>query len=289
MESIKIILKGMTIGFANIIPGVSGGTFAFIFGIYYRLTEAIGNFFINKEKRKEYFFFLLKVFAGAGFSILLFAKALTFLLEYSQVSKQITYFFFIGLIGGSIPFIVKSHTDMGINLKRILILLIGIILILLTIMVKGESSENIDHNSPVRLLWVFSCGLFSGGAMIIPGFSGSALMVSLGEYENIVGLYLGNIKEHIIPIVFFSLGCFAGIIAFAKAVEICFRNFKAETLYFILGLIGASLIQIFFKTSEGFDYNFLPLLGVVLALLIGFSLAYFTSRIKRESTIQEIS
>jgi putative membrane protein len=73
MESIKIILKGMTIGFANIIPGVSGGTFAFIFGIYDRLTEAIGNFFINKEKRKEYFFFLLKVFAGAGFSILLFA------------------------------------------------------------------------------------------------------------------------------------------------------------------------------------------------------------------------
>jgi putative membrane protein len=287
MESIKIFLKGMAIGFANIIPGVSGGTFAFIFGIYDRLTEAIGNFFINSEKRKDYFFFLLKVFAGAAFSILVFAKALTFLLEYNQTSKQITYFFFIGLIGGSIPFIVKSHNDMGINFKRILILFAGIILILFTIIAKGETSGNIDHTSLLRLLWVFFCGLFSGGAMIIPGFSGSALMVSLGEYENIVSLYLGNIREYIIPTIVFGMGAAAGIIAFAKAVEICFKNFKAETLYFILGLIGASLIQIFFKTSEGFDFSPLPMTGVVAALIFGFALAYFTSKIEKQEIIAE--
>jgi putative membrane protein len=281
VESIKIILKGMTIGLANVIPGVSGGTFALIFGIYDKLTEAIGNFFINREKRKEYFFFILKVFVGAAASILLFAKALTFLLEYNQVSRQITYFFFIGLIGGSIPFIVKSHTDMKINIKRVLVLLVGIGLILFTIIVKGESSGEINHTSPLRLLWLFLCGLFSGGAMIVPGFSGSALMVSLGEYENIVGLYLGDIRGYIVPIIFFSLGAASGIIVFAKAVEVCFKKFKAETLYFILGLIGASLIQIILKTSTGFNFNIIPVLGVAISLGAGFALAYFTSKIKK--------
>lgn len=275
----------MSIGVANVIPGVSGGTFALIFGIYDRLTEAIGNFFTDKEKRKENFFFILIVFLGAAVGILAFAKVLGFLLDHSQVTRQITYAFFIGLIGGSIPFIVKSHSDMKIKPVRILVFAIGVVLILLTILVKGEEGSSIDHQSPLRLVWMFFCGLFSGGSMIIPGFSGSALMVSLGEYENVVSLYVGSLMDgdlsYIVPTLIFSVGAAAGIVLFAKAVEVCFRKFKSGTLYFILGLIAASLVQIFFETNKGFDFRILSLVGVGLSLICGFFLAYLTSKIKK--------
>lgn len=284
MKNLFLILKGMTIGVANVIPGVSGGTFAFIFGIYDRLTEAIGNFFTDSKRRKEYFFFILTVFIGAISGVLIFAKLLGFLLEYNQVSKQITYSFFIGLIGGSIPFIIKSHTEMKLNLNRVFVMVVGIALIMVTIIIKGsENSDVINHNSPLRLLWLFFCGLFSGGSMIVPGFSGSALMVSLGEYENVVTLYLGDIKTYIVPIIVFSFGAASGIVLFAKAVEVCFKKFKAGTLYFILGLIAASLIQIFLKTNTDFDFGVLPIIGVVLALVTGFFLAFLTSKIKKSS------
>lgn len=282
MKSLYLILKGMTIGIANVIPGVSGGTFAFIFGIYDKLTEAIGNFFTDSKRRKEYFFFLVQVIGGAVLGILLFAKLLGFLLEYNQISRQITYAFFIGLIGGSIPFIVKSHHDMKPNFKRILILLVGMILIIFTIVFNQDKGGVVtDHTNPLRLIWLFLCGLFSGGSMIVPGFSGSALLVSLGEYETVVTTYLGDIKTFIVPIIVFSFGAASGIVVFAKIVEVCFKKFKSSTLYFILGLIIASLIQIVTKTSTGFETGVLALLGVTSALAVGFFLAFLTSKIKK--------
>lgn len=283
MKNLFLILKGMVIGTANIIPGVSGGTFAFIFGVYEHLTEAIGNFFTNSKKRKEYFFFLLFIVAGAVLGILIFSKVLGFLLDHSQVTRQITYAFFIGLIGGSIPFIIKSHHDMKLNINRAVMFLVGIVLISLTIIYNQSSGSNTaSHNDPVRLLWLFICGMFSGGSMIIPGFSGSALLVSLGEYETVVKLYLGDIKTYILPIIVFSIGAASGIVLFAKAVEICFRKFKSGTLYFILGLIAASLIQIYLETSSGLDVSIPAIAGVLIALIGGFYIAFLTSKIKKQ-------
>ncbi|OQY35958.1 MAG: hypothetical protein B6229_10970 [Spirochaetaceae bacterium 4572_7] len=214
MDRLFLVLKGMTIGVANVIPGVSGGTFAFIFGIYDKLTEAIGNFFTNSKKRKEYFFFLLFIIGGAVLGILLFSRVLGFLLDYNQISRQITYAFFIGLIGGSIPFIYNSHSDMKPTFSRVSVAIVGIILILLTVFINsdGGSVQELNHTNPLRLIWLFFCGLFSGGSMIVPGFSGSALLVSLGEYETVVTLYLGSIKEYIVPIIVFSLGAATGIL-----------------------------------------------------------------------------
>ncbi|MGL1892393.1 MAG: DUF368 domain-containing protein [Spirochaetaceae bacterium] len=284
MKNLYLILKGMTVGVANVIPGVSGGTFAFIFGIYDKLTEAIGNFFTDKARRKEYFFFLLQVIGGAILGILLFAKILGFLLDYNQISKQITYAFFIGLIGGSIPFIIKSHHDMKINLKRVLIFIFGVVLIVLTIVFNQDKGGTVtDHSNPLRLLWLFLCGLFSGGSMIVPGFSGSALLVSLGEYETVVTVYLRDIKTYIVPVIVFSLGAASGIVVFAKVVEVCFKKFKSGTLFFILGLIFASLLQLTLTTSSGFDTSILALLGVLVALGAGYFLAYLTSKIKKSS------
>ncbi|MBN2617118.1 MAG: DUF368 domain-containing protein [Spirochaetales bacterium] len=283
MKNLYLILKGMTIGLANVIPGVSGGTLALIMGIYDHLTEAIGNFFINGKKRKEYFFFLLFVVGGALLGILIFSRVFTFLLEYNQISKQITYAFFIGLIGGSVPFIVKSHNDMSPKPLRLIIGIIGIILVLLTLFFnQGQGDVTVETSSPLRLLWLFICGTLSGGSMVIPGFSGSALLVSLGEYETVVGVYLGDIKTYLLPIIVFSLGAATGIVIFAKLVEICFKKFKSGTLYFILGLIVASLVQISLKIGSGFDFSLLPLVGFCLALAGGFFLAYLTSKIKKQ-------
>lgn len=283
MNHLYTILKGMTIGVANVIPGVSGGTLALIMGIYNHLTEAIGNFFTNKEKRKEYFFFLLKVIGGAILGILIFAKILGFLLEYNQVSRQITYAFFIGLIGGSIPFIVKSHNDMKINFSRTVMFVIGVVLILFTILFTGsESGAELDHTSPLRLLWLFVSGALAGGSMVIPGFSGSALLVALGEYETVTALYLNDIGGYLVPILFFSFGAAFGIVIFAKIIEVCFKKFKAGTLYLILGLIAASVIQVVGGIRAQFDFSILPVIGFIVSLVAGFFIAYLSSKLKKE-------
>lgn len=118
MQHIILFLKGILIGIANLIPGVSGGTMAFILGIYKDLTEAIGFFLQNRSKRKSYSILLVTIGLGAIVGVILFARLFTFLLE-SPSSSQVTYVFFIGLILGSVPFVLNLHYDMKFNPRRI--------------------------------------------------------------------------------------------------------------------------------------------------------------------------
>lgn len=284
MEKLFLVFKGMTIGIANVIPGVSGGTFAFIFGIYDKLTEAIGNFATNKSKRKEYVIFLFFVVIGVGAGIGFFSKILNYLLS-RQFSRQVSYSLFIGLIGGSIPFIVKSHHEMKLNIQRILIFLVGVAAVLSVAIIasqsEGEGTTSVAALSFGRGIWLFICGILGGGAMIIPGFSGSALWVSIGEYENIYGVYMGDPAAYWLPLVIVVAGIVVGIVFLAKTIDVCFKKIPAGTLYFILGLMAASLFQVWGKVSENFITTPAALISVSAAFIVGFALAWLTSRIQK--------
>lgn len=297
MKSWADILKGLAIGVANIIPGVSGGTMAFILGIYEKLTEAIGEFFTNKSKRAEYFWFLLRIALGAGLGILLFAKLIDFLLH-SSTFQVPTFFFFAGLIAGSIPFILKSHHDMNATPDRIIILMIALALVVISALLgEGKTKEIVPHVvatldlhvvqiqltslSIGRVFWLLFCGFFASASMIVPGFSGSALLVTLGEYRHVVE-YLNQLN--ITPLFVLGIGGVLGILAVARLIDWLLKHHTARTLYFILGLMIASLFQIFMEARPDFNFAVVTLVLDVVFLTVGFGLAFGFSKINKEKS-----
>lgn len=293
MQQVILFLKGILIGIANVIPGVSGGTMAFILGIYKDLTEAVGFFLQNRSKRKSYSILLVTIGLGAIVGVILFARLFTVLLE-SPSSSQITYVFFIGLILGSVPFVLNLHYDMKFNPRRISIAALAFILVLMTAYF-GQKSGTIQNNhheilfnagdlfvitsiNPIYALWLILCGLLGAVSMVLPGFSGSALLVSLGEYYNI--LYFVD-NRMLLQLVFLMLGVLPGLIIAAKVINRLMEKYPPETYYFILGLILASVVQVTVAILKSPVINILTVFLCLIALVIGFFASYYMSGVKK--------
>ena len=235
------LIKGFFIGIANVIPGVSGGTLAVIFGVYDQLTEAIGNFLTAPMKKKiEYAKFLIQIAIGAGIGILLFARVITLL--YANYPK-VTLTAFTLLILPSIPMIVKGEK---IDRKSVLYFSLGAALILIFMYFDFKYGGN---NSTVAVDKVFTpsyasklafSGLIAAGAMIIPGISGSLLLMMIGEYYNILGL----INSFNVPLLFFfGIGVAIGMVGFSKVINYLLNNCRSATLFFITGIVTISIAQ----------------------------------------------
>lgn len=289
MKQIILFIKGVIIGFANVIPGVSGGTMAYIMGIYEQLTGAIGDFLIKKENRIKNLVFLIIIGFGAITGIILFARFFSIMLSADDL-RLFTYFFFVGLIVGSIPFIVKMQKDMRPKPARLALMLFAIAVIVGLSFTGGQSA--LTQNPEVKDvwfsilkitdidigygIWLFVCGLMAAGSMVLPGFSGSALLISLGEYKNI--LYFVD-QRMIVPIVFVMAGAIPGIIFFAKIINIMLKKYPSATNYFILGLVFASIYQISLELTEVADSSINIILFCTISLVIGFVMSYFLSKI----------
>lgn len=245
---LKLFFKSIIIGIANIIPGVSGGTLAVIFNIYDELVEKIGNFLqVNFKTKIEYAKYLLVVGVGAGIGILMFANIIKFsVTNYPKLTSIV----FSLLVLPSIPFIVK-----GLDYKRgknIFSFFIGVLIMLIFIFFnikygKNSSIENMyllnntSYFSNYYLIKLFICGLVAAGAMIIPGISGSLLLLMIGEYYNIVA-FVTNFT--IKPLIFVGLGMGSGIVIFSKIIDYLLKNYREVTLFFITGIVMISVLQI---------------------------------------------
>lgn len=259
---INLILKGMAIGVANIIPGVSGGTVAVILGVYPTLIESISKFFTNKEKRKDYFVFLLQIGIGAIVGIGIFAK----IIEFSMANYfQITMFLFIGLILGGVPVVYNSHKDMSISIARIASFLVAFLVMIGFFLIDKGESASIQYFG----MWVyFLSGMVAAGAMIIPGISGSLLLVLIGTYPSIVAS-VGNINITVLAPV--AVGVIVGVLIFAKIIDILLQRAPAVTYYAILGLIVGS----FFKLWPGITLDVMGGVGIaVLAISLMVTLKF---------------
>lgn len=285
------IFRGVVIGIANIIPGVSGGTMAVILGIYERLTTALGDLITNRKKFKENFFFLLLIFIGVIFGILIFAKIFVILFKIN-LAKQLIFIIFLGLILGSIPLILKIHNDMKPNFSRILIFLISFLALFLTSFYGANKSAvsnlNIEITGQILnifnlakfnifyLIWLLIIGFFAALAMVLPGFSGSALLVSLGEYSNIL-YYIDN--RLILPLFFLGIGILPGIFVASKVISKLLQKYPSNMYYFILGLIVGSAYQVLSGIVAIFEYGLLSYFLSIFALAFGFFISFFLSRI----------
>lgn len=243
---IKNLIGGIAVGIANVIPGVSGGTMMVILGIFNQVMDSISNIFKpHNPDRKKDIIFLLQVLIGAGIGLVGFAKILEFL--FSDYPTQ-TMYWFIGLVLFSIPVFMKS--EMKNDKCNWLFVIIGMVLIFL-INYLNPGKEDLAVNPVFPAITITLCiqmifiGFIGGFSMLLPGVSGSMVLLILGQYY-LFKSYLANVTSFqldiLIPLGFMGIGILLGIVASAKITGFCLKKNRVATLSFILGLIIASSI-----------------------------------------------
>jgi putative membrane protein len=274
----RLFLIGGAIGIANIIPGVSGGTLAVVFGIYEDLMLSLGNFITDRLNRWKYIRFLAILFSGALLSIIALARVLSWSLENYPIP---TIFFFLGLIVGSIPVVLRSHSDMKINLRRATVFIIGIVVVIALAMIQSEKNSTgvvlIDFSalSITQLLYFMVSGIISASAMIVPGVSGSFILILLGVYFDVLAALSGlttilfndgltaEMIGRLTVLGSLGIGIVIGILVIARLMSWALRRFPAATMFFILGLIIGSLYQIY----PGFEFSLRGAIAVITAVI----------------------
>ena len=272
MKSIFIhIIKGAIMGAANVIPGVSGGTMALVMGIYERLINSINQLNFNTLKKifitrdfKSFakdtdLFFLISITVGIFLSIFSLSILLEFLFESHKI-LVLSYFF--GLIFASVFFVgktIKKYTSLSIFL-----FLIGFLIAGGMVFISPSSSNS-------SFLFLIISGAIAMCSMILPGLSGSFVLLLIGNYELIICAINDLNFTILIP---FGIGALSGIILFAKFLQFIFKKFRNNTISLLTGFIFGSLIVLWpWKlddiNSNSFNY-FIPNLN--LETFIAFAL-----------------
>ncbi len=272
IEVIKLVGIGIVLGVSNVIPGVSGGTMAVVFGIYDKLISVIT---INVKKIISMWKFWLPLAIGVGIGILGFSTALVALFENYPVP---TNWFFIGLIAGSLPLIIgKIKSSSGENVQSPSFSVVAAMLVALAIMVVMDALNNTSFSqlvqtdlTPSLFFFLLASGALAAIAMIIPGISGSFLLLVIGSYTTIITAVSQLNIPILIPV---AIGVPLGLLGGAKLVRFLLEKAPAQTYGAILGLIAGSIVVIYPGIQIGVE-----LLISVLTLAVGFSLAYFSSR-----------
>lgn len=272
-KNIILIMKGFVIGIANIIPGVSGGTLMITLGIYEQIIGAISHFFRNLKENIRFFIPL-----GIGFvlSLLLGSKAIGFALEKYPLPTTV---FFIGLILGGIPLLWKKVAKKEKKTSNYLVFLVTFLLIAIFSFLKSgdniASFDNLTLGSYLNLLLV---GMVASSTMIIPGISGSFMLMLLGYYTPIINTIrsitdfslLGHNISVLLP---FGIGAVIGIIVVAKLIEFLIQKDETKTYYGVLGFVLASIIAIILPLLN-MKIGVLEIIVAMIMGVLGFILSY---------------
>lgn len=289
-----ITLKGMAMGAADVVPGVSGGTIAFISGIYEELITSINNIDLSLFKtwkqegltsawRKLNGNFLVALFLGIFISLFSLATLVSWLLENEPI---LLWSFFFGLVAASVFFVGKEIQNW--NFAAVLFLAAGAVAAYyVTILPPSGSSDSLP--------FLFLSGALAVCAMILPGISGAFILVLLGSYKTI----LDAVHERDITLIAIVVaGAIFGLLSFARLLKWMFNNYKNITLAILTGFIVGSLNKIWpwkrvLETREigekiiVIDENVSPfnfegdnqLIYAMIAAIVGFSLIFILERI----------
>lgn len=280
-EYILTAVKGACMGAADVIPGVSGGTIAFIMGIYDKFVASLAA--INAEAVKLFFTgrfkefwrhinggFLLSLVVGIGISVISIATVMQTLLSDFPIQ---TWAFFFGLIVASSIFILRGISGWG--LREILFLIVGVVL--------GVTICTLSPTQTPDALWfIFLSGAIAICAMILPGISGSFILLILGKYQYILGavsdLVAGqNVVGNLLIIGVFAIGAVVGILSFSKLLHWLLSRWRKQVLIILAGFIIGSLVKIWpWSNPEAIAQaeltGSLHIGSAIIIALIGFSL-----------------
>ncbi|MBP3461843.1 MAG: DUF368 domain-containing protein [Bacilli bacterium] len=265
-QNLSLIIKGMIIGLGKIIPGVSGSLFALNLGLYEKGIDSISNFF---KKPKENLIFLGTVGIGILISIIVFSKILNYMLIKYYV---ITMFLFIGLLLGSSEFLIKKNKPK--NLKELILFIFTFLIMIIICFIKTKSEYNYTDNF-LNKVFVFIIGLIDASTMIIPGISGTAVLMLMGCYNFFLSIFVNITNLNLINIniiIYFSLGLFIGIILITKLMNHLLNKKKNIIYPIIIGFSLSSIVILFIETIFKIKNMYEIIFGIVL-LIIGFKIS----------------
>lgn len=278
-EFILNILRGIVIGISNVIPGVSGGTMMVSMGIYDRLILVLTHFI---KRMREAIALLVPIAIGMLLAIAIFAKLFSEVL-FPRFPLQ-TNLFFIGLILGGLPIIYRKVKGVTIKLPQIIAFVLFFVLVAgLAVIGEGNGASADITFSAGNVIKLFLVGVIAAATMVIPGVSGSMIMMVLGYYNTIIdtiNAFIDAVRAFDFPAILdtfvvlvpFGIGVVVGIVAVAKLIEFMLQKFPAVTYWAIIGLIVASPIAILIMMEIG-TIGVLEILSGVILLIVGFGIS----------------
>jgi putative membrane protein len=264
-EPLIIFIKGLFMGTADIIPGVSGGTIALITGIYERLVHAISSIdlrFISHFIKRDFdgakksirnidFQLFIPLLVGIGLAIILMSRVMDYFLQNFEAP---TYAFFFGLILASAVLLYRKVEGFSV-----IIMLFSITGFLAGFFFTGLATLQIGHSLPI----IFVSGMIAICAMILPGISGAFILLLLNQYEYMLSV----LKDfQFLEIFIFIIGALIGILAFSRVLDRVLRKYKSYTLAFLIGLMLGALRLLYENVESSID----SIWPVVISGLLGF-------------------
>ena len=286
-----LFLKGIVVGLANIIPGVSGGTIAVVTGIFDPLIEALNTLFKKFVKNLK---FLLPVLLGIAVGVVAFSKLIGFTLERFPFQ---TGMFFVGLVIGSVPLILKKAGEggafRGVYLIPFVICCAAVaaLAVVQTYFTPGSAAVaagQLPEPGFGMVVKLFLGGVVSAGAMVVPGVSGSLVLMLLGLYDDMLAIISGlthlsdmsTVLRAALCALPLGIGIIVGIFTIARIISLLFKKFRKGTYYGILGLLAGSVMALLINLRlTSIAYTVPGVLVAVIILAAGIAASYFTSKL----------
>ncbi len=280
-KNLILVIKGFIMGIANIIPGVSGGTLALILGIYERFISSISHFFKNLKENVQ---FLIPIALGMILAILTLSRVIDYSYHHFPIP---TTLFFMGLVIGGLPLLfskVKGTEEVKKASSYLIFLLTFALVLIMTCsdLIFGQGSAvSFQHMSVLDYTILFIVGVIASATMVIPGVSGSLVLMLLGYYYPVIRVIkeftkFKNIFSNILILGVFGIGILVGIVLISKLIEFLFQKYEVKTYFGVLGFIIASIFAIPLSTflAISVELNVVQIFIGILFLLLGIGISY---------------
>lgn len=301
MKFLVDVIKGMFVGIANIIPGVSGGTMAIAFGIYDKLLEAVANLLKDFKKSIK---IVLPLAIGMIFGIGVFSFILPTCLEQEPFTTASA---FTGMIIGGLPAIFITYKDAIKNdsknnwIINILLFAIFVAIALYMTFASGSEDGSLIEVNALSMVKMLILGIIAAATMIIPGISGSLVLMILGYYFGVIesvhnliaalkDMDMGAFGHEACILIPFGIGCLLGIFYIAKLIRWLLAKVPAATYSAILGLIITAPVSVYYKVNEEYSFGDLKLSTILLAaavLIFGFLITIYVGSLDKKANAKE--
>ncbi|MHB9033854.1 MAG: DUF368 domain-containing protein [Anaerolineae bacterium] len=280
-----LVLKGIVYGVTNLLPGIGGGLILIVLGIYQQFVSSVGNFFLDLKNWRKHLAFLIPMMLGAAIGMVVFAKGVTYVMDKFPV---VSMFFFMGLVIGTIPSVLKQTPDMRLTWGRAVAMLAGILVVVLFKYAERQSLQagwSTDASSVGGFIYYFVSNLLAGGASVTPGMDGSYVWMLAGIFKQVMAAIssVTGLKEivtgggagigaalasvHWAVLLATGFGAVIGIIFFSKLIDVALKRVPSITYYAILGLVVASLYGLWPATPGTANSSPLWPIGAVVTAL----------------------
>lgn len=264
-------IKGFILGIANVIPGVSGGTMAVSMGLYELILSSIGNFF---KDIKGNFIKLLPIILGILVAIVSTSKLVTYALTNYKAQ---TLCLFIGLIFGGVSLIMRKIKGKGSKINYLIFFVIFFFVISLNFLKTGLIEISFTNMGIIGYLLLLLMGFIASSAMVIPGISGSFILMVLGYYDKIIYTVstitdFSKLGSNLLILVPFGIGVIIGIVFMAKLITNLIKKYETKTYFAIMGFVLSSVVVLLLQLTD-FKFTFINVATSLFALCWGYMLA----------------